>query len=102
DGVQAGANADVESANRDYSTAAWDQLQKELDHVYTDFMGKVAGGRNLPVERVHDAAKGQVWAGADAKAKGLVDELGGFATALKLARVAAGVPPARPEHASAA
>jgi protease IV len=42
---------------------------------------------------VHDAAKGQVWTGADAKAKGLVDELGGFATALKLAREAAGLAP---------
>jgi len=93
DGVQAGANADVESENHDYSPDAWNQLQKELDQVYADFMGKVASGRSMPVERVHDVAKGQVWTGADAKAKGLVDELGGFATALKLAREAAGLAP---------
>jgi len=93
DGVQAGANADVESENHDYSPDGWNRLQQELDQVYADFMSKVASGRNMPVERVHDVAKGQVWTGADAKAKGLVDELGGFATALKLARDAAGLAP---------
>ena len=93
DGVQAGANADVESENHDYSPDGWNRLQQELDQVYADFLSKVASGRNMPVERVHDVAKGQVWTGADAKAKGLVDELGGFATALKLARDAAGLAP---------
>jgi protease-4 len=91
DGVQAGANADVESTNRDYSAAGWSQLQRALDHVYADFMGKVAAGRNMPADRVHAVAKGQVWTGEDAKANGLVDALGGFAAALKLARESIGL-----------
>jgi len=33
-----------------------------------------------------------VWTGEDAKALGLVDELGGFPAALRLAREAAGIP----------
>ena len=93
DGVQAGANADVESANHDYSEAGWSQLQKALDHVYADFMTKVAAGRNMPADRVRAVAKGQIWTGADAKANGLVDEVGGFATAVRLAREAISLPP---------
>ena len=38
-----------------------------------------------------EVAKGRVWTGEDAKALGLVDELGGFPAALRLAREAAGI-----------
>src|SRR6185295_19305241 len=48
-------------------------------------------GRSMPADRVRTVAKGQVWSGADAKANGLVDELGGYMTALKLARQAANI-----------
>jgi protease-4 len=91
DGVKAGANADVESMNHDYSPEAWSRLEVALDHVYGDFMGKVAAGRKMPADRVRSIAKGQVWTGADAHENGLVDELGGFMTALKLARKAANI-----------
>ena len=91
DGVQAGANADIESVNHDYSPAAWSRLEVALDHVYSDFMSKVGSGRSMPADRVRSVAKGQVWSGADAKANGLVDELGGYMTALKLARQAANI-----------
>jgi protease-4 len=91
DGVQAGANADIESVNRDYSAAGWSRLEVALDHVYADFMNKVGTGRNMPVDRVRAVAKGQVWSGADAHGNGLVDELGGYMTALKLARQAADI-----------
>ena len=92
DGVQAGANADIESVNHDYSAAGWSRLEVALDHVYSDFMSKVGAGRNMPADRVRTVAKGQVWSGADAKGNGLVDELGGYMTALKLARQAANIP----------
>jgi protease-4 len=57
-----------------------------------DFTGKVADGRKLPKERVLEIAKGRIWSGQDAKNLGLVDELGGYDTALKLAKKAIGVP----------
>jgi protease-4 len=37
------------------------------------------------LEKVREAARGRVWSGTDAKAKGLVDELGGFWTAAQTA-----------------
>ncbi len=92
DGVQAGANADMDSANRDFSSYGWSRLQTALDRIYADFLKKVAAGRKMTPEQVRTIAKGQVWSGADAKANGLVNELGGYATALKLARAAAKIP----------
>jgi protease-4 len=41
-------------------------------------------------------AQGRVWTGAEAKANGLVDALGGYATALRLAKAAAGIPAGAP------
>jgi protease-4 len=86
DGVQAGAAAATNSVNRDYSPEAWARLEKRLDEIYADFTGKVADGRKLAPDKVEAVAKGQIWTGADAKERGLVDELGGLATAIKLAK----------------
>ncbi len=96
DGVEAGAAAGYWSMNRDISPEEWAQLQASLDRVYTDFTGKVADGRAMAPEDVAAAAKGQVWTGEDARALGLVDELGGLETALALAAEAAGAPGERP------
>jgi protease-4 len=65
----------------------WDADQlasanSQADAVYADFTQKVAAGRKLPLERVQAIARGRVWTGADAKERGLVDELGGFWTAV--------------------
>jgi protease-4 len=86
EGVQAGAAADTDSINSDYSAAAWARQEARLDSIYADFVAKVAAGRGLTPEKVEEAAKGQIWSGADAKAHGLVDELGGLAMAIKLAK----------------
>ncbi len=92
DGVRAGANADIDSVNTPLSAAGWQHLEASLDFVYADFMKRVAAGRKLTPEATRTVAKGQIWTGADARERGLVDELGGLATAMRLARNAAGVP----------
>ncbi len=96
DGVEAGAAASYWSMNRDFSPEEWAQLQDSLDRVYADFTGKVAAGRSMAPDKVAAVAKGQVWTGEDAKALGLVDELGGLEDALALAAEAAGAPGQRP------
>ena len=78
--------------------APWDAGQlasanAQADIVYADFTQKVATGRKLPLETVQQVARGRVWTGADAKERGLVDELGGFWTAVADARKLAGVAP---------
>ncbi|PRC52357.1 signal peptide peptidase SppA, partial [Mycobacterium sp. ITM-2017-0098] len=58
---------------------------------YTDFVQRVADGRNLSVDAVEQVARGRVWTGADALERGLVDELGGLRTAIRRAKALAGI-----------
>ncbi len=57
-------------------------LEREIDAFYRAFVGVVAKGRGRPAEEVEGLAKGRVWSGADAKARGLVDRLGGLDAAV--------------------
>jgi len=92
DEVHQGNNATMFTGTHDYTPAEWARFRAWLDRVYVDFTGKVADGRKLPKEKVLDIAKGRIWSGQDAKNLGLIDELGGYDTALKLAKKAAGIP----------
>jgi protease IV len=94
DEVHDGENATMFTGTHDYTPAEWGRFQAWLDRVYVDFTNKVADGRKLPKEKVLEIAKGRIWSGQDAKNLGLVDELGGYDTALQLAKKAAGVPEA--------
>jgi protease-4 len=91
DEVHTGANATMFTGVQDYTPAEWQRFQAWLDRVYVDFTSKVADGRKLPREKVLEIAKGRIWSGEDAKGLGLVDELGGFDTALSLAKKAANI-----------
>lgn len=93
DGVMTSANSDMFSSHYDYSAYGWQRHEDWLDRVYQDFTGKVAEGRKLPLEKVLEVAKGRIWTGEDAKNLGLIDEVGGYDVALKLAREAAGIAP---------
>ena len=92
DEIHQGENATMFTGTRDYTPAEWGRFQAWLDRVYVDFTGKVADGRKLSKEKVLQIAKGRIWSGQDAKNLGLVDELGGYDTALKLAKKAANIP----------
>jgi len=89
--VHTSANATLWTATHDYTPQQWGQFQQWLDRVYDDFTTKAAQGRNLPKEKILEVAKGRIWTGEDAKAFGLVDELGGFPLALSLTKAAAGI-----------
>lgn len=89
DEVHTSKNADMWTGTHDYSKSQWQLLQDLLDDIYADFVNKAAEGRALPVSQVKEAAKGRIWTGEDAKALGLVDELGGFPEALRLVKQAA-------------
>jgi protease-4 len=57
-----------------------------LDRIYAGFVTLVAEGRDLPVERVQEIARGRVWTGAQARELRLVDETGGFYQAVARAK----------------
>lgn len=56
--------------------------QKSVEHIYDEFTGIVAEGRDLRKTYVDSIAQGRVWTGADAIKIGLVDEIGGLEAAL--------------------
>jgi protease-4 len=87
-----GKNATMYSSDLDWTPEQLAKNEAFLDRVYEDFTEKVAAGRELPLEQVQEVARGRVWTGEDAKERGLVDELGGFPVALRLAREAAQLP----------
>ncbi len=86
----------VQCVPADFSPAARQRLDVFLDDIYAGFKQRVADGRHLSADQVEAVAKGRVWTGEEAKAKGLVDELGGYDVALRLAREAAKIGPDQP------
>lgn len=96
DSVVLGEHAAMFSTAKPFSTEEWQIVDAWLDHIYADFTGKVAAGRGLSAERVHDLARGRVWTGADAHERHLVDELGGLEVAAGIARRRAGLPDTAP------
>ncbi len=91
DGVRTNSNADAWSVNAPFTDEQHALVEAEADLFYTDFVRRVAEGRNLSFEEVDTIARGRVWTGADAAERGLVDELGGLRTAVRRAKVLAGV-----------
>ncbi|HWA62689.1 MAG TPA: signal peptide peptidase SppA [Caulobacteraceae bacterium] len=62
-----------------------------MDRIYDGFVGRVAEGRKIPADRVREIAKGRVWTGVQAKALGLVDQIGGFYQAVDRAKALSGI-----------
>src|SRR6201993_622907 len=91
DAVRTNANADAWSADAPFTPQQRAHQEAEADLMYADFVERVAEGRNLSAEAVDVVARGRVWTGVDALERGLVDELGGLRTAVRRAKVLAGL-----------
>jgi protease IV len=91
DTVRTNANADAWSVDELFTPEQHAHREAEADLLYSDFVERVAEGRDLTIEAVDVVARGRIWTGADALERGLVDELGGFRTAVRRAKVLAGL-----------
>ena len=85
DRVTTGKFSDLPTITRALTDYEKRVLQHEVDMIYADFTTKAALGRHMPVERLRRLASGRVWSGIEAKNNGLVDVLGSFDDALKIA-----------------
>jgi protease IV len=92
DEVHSGEHALLWSPTRDFTPSERERFDAWLDRIYADFTSRVAASRRLPKEKVLEIARGRIWTGEDALKIGLVDELGGFETAVRLARIAGHIP----------
>ena len=90
--LKRGEHADFYTDYGDYPPAEQAIVQKQVQEIYEDFIKKVALGRTqLTVDDVDRLGQGRIWSGRQAKANGLVDELGGLNLALAIARQHAGL-----------
>ena len=85
DRVTTGKFSDLPTITRPLSDFEKRVLQGEVNNIYADFTTKAALGRHMPVERLRRLASGRVWSGLEAKNNGLVDVLGNYEDALKIA-----------------
>jgi protease-4 len=84
----------MNSPARPYNAAETRKVDEQLKAFYDSFLAKVAESRRSTPERIDALARGRVWTGQQAKANGLVDELGGLDRAIALAKEKAGIDPA--------
>jgi protease-4 len=88
--------SDALSPTRAMTEAELRQLDGVIGHLYGNFTAKVAEGRKLNLEAAENLARGRVWTGTAAKASGLIDDVGGMARAVEIAREKAGIPAGEP------
>lgn len=89
--VKTGKFGEIYTVSRPLNPEEQRFIQKNLEDHYNTFTSKAAQGRGMPQEDLLKVASGRVWTGAQAKERNLVDVLGGFDDALKLAAEKAGV-----------
>ncbi len=92
DFISRGRNALIESDYASLTDPERAKLREGIDIDYADFVGKVAAARRKPVSAIELIAQGRVWLGDQAKANGLVDELGGLDRAVEVIKAKAGIP----------
>lgn len=82
DPIKSGANKDLANPARPMTDEERGILQNVVNSFHNQFVQVVAVGRNLPEERVRALADGRIYTGVEAKALGLVDEVGYLEDAL--------------------
>ena len=91
DDVRTGEFGDTYTVTRPLTQVEKNFIQKNLEEYYEVFTSKAAEGRNVAHEEIQKVASGRVWTGQQALDRKLVDVLGGFDDAVKIAAEKAGV-----------
>lgn len=91
DEVRTGSFGDTYTVTRPLTPQEKTIIQKSLDDYYNTFTSKAAQGRHVPQEDILKVASGRVWTGSQALQNKLVDVLGGFNDAVRIAAEKAGV-----------
>ncbi len=95
--ISRGANAGILSTTTPFSDSERQAMTSLMKDTYDGFVtkaleGRKRAGRSMTRDQLLDLAGGRVWTGRQAKANGLVDELGTVGDAVLAARKMAGVP----------
>ena len=89
--VKSGQFKDIGSPFRPMSEVDRQLLQDLIADVHEQFVNAVAEGRRLEVQQVREIADGRILTGHQAMESGLVDQLGGYQEAIRVAAELAGI-----------
>lgn len=89
--LRAGRRAAAESPFEPWTEEERAVLDAEVEEVYQEFLEAVAQGRKRPKNDILPLAEGRIFSGRRAREAGLVDELGDFEDALRMAADLAGL-----------
>jgi protease-4 len=92
EGTSIGRHAEINSPVRAYNADETRKVEAQLQAFYDQFVEKVAEARRSTPKEIDELAQGRVWTGQQAKARGLVDELGGLERAVAVAKARANIP----------
>lgn len=84
--IKSGEHKDIMSFTREMTEKEKGLLGGMVMDVHGQFCETIADSRKLPLDRVRQFADGRVFSGSQAKDLGLVDELGGFGDAVRIAK----------------
>ncbi len=91
--VMRGKNAGIFRETEKWTPEERTKMEEMANNVYySNFVPKVAKGRNKTNEEVNTLGQGRVWTGTQAKENGLVDEFGGIEKAISIAKELANLP----------
>lgn len=89
--VKSGKHKDIGSPYRDMTEEEKRLIQEVIDNLYDQFVEVVSVGRGIPREEVLKFADGRIFSGSQAAEWGLVDELGTFSDAIRIAGELGGI-----------
>ncbi|MBI4715082.1 MAG: signal peptide peptidase SppA [Nitrospirae bacterium] len=89
--IKAGKFKDVGSVFRGMTPEERAILQGVMDNVHDQFIGAVADGRGMDPAKVRSLSDGRIFSGEQAKKLGLVDEIGNYEDAVRIAAGLAGI-----------
>ena len=93
--IKSGAMKDAGSPFRPLTEQERAVFQSVIDQMYARFVSLIVRSRKMPEDKVRAAADGRIYTAEQAKALGLVDQIGYMDDAVAAARKAAGVAEAR-------
>jgi protease IV len=94
--MRRGKNAGIMSSNAPFSDSEREAMTRHIREIYDRFIDKALAGRNkagvkMSRDELLKLAGGRIWTGRQAKANGLVDELGTLDDAIAAAKEMAGL-----------
>lgn len=89
--IKSGPHKDMLSPERPMTEKERAIVQEMVDDLYEQFVAVVAEGRKMDPVRVRQLADGRIYTGRQAKALGLVDEMGAMEEAVRAAAKTAGI-----------